>query len=269
MMFERDSGSRGQRRQTLEPRLLYLRAPFRQQDDLPLFDTGLPDLNLVELFRTNRYVGADRVSDANQVSVGVTSRLFDTKSGAQFLSATVGQTYYFKNPQVHLPDETIRNSGTSDFVAELSVTAYKDWNAEFGIQWSPEEDRSERAEAMLQFKPAPQQVINVGYRFQRDLLEQAEVSAAWPINKVWAGFARYVYSLQDNKALEQFAGVEYSACCWRMRLLGRKFVSTRTGEQDSGVYLQLELTGLASVGSAADAFVAGAIRGYERPTTKP
>ncbi|HVY82825.1 MAG TPA: LPS assembly protein LptD [Steroidobacteraceae bacterium] len=269
MMFERESGSRGQRRQTLEPRLLYLRVPFRQQDDLPLFDTGLPDLNLVQLFRTNRYVGADRVSDANQVSVGVTSRLFDSKSGTQFLAATVGQTYYFQNPRVHLPDEPVRDSNTSDFVGELLVTAYKNWNATLGIQWNPEEDRSERAQAMLQFKPGPEQVLNVGYRFQRGLLEQAEVSGAWPINRQFAGFARYVYSLQDHKALEQFAGVEYSACCWRLRLLGRKSVSTRDGSQDTGVYLQLELTGLASVGSAADALVAGAIRGYTRPATRP
>jgi LPS-assembly protein len=269
MMFERDSGSRAQRRQTLEPRLLYLRVPFREQDDLPLFDTGLPDLNLVQLFRTNRYVGADRVSDANQMSLGVTSRLFDAHSGAQFLSATLGQTYYFENPRVHLPDEPIRGRGTSDFVAELSVTAYKDWNAEFGVQWNPDESRSERAQAMLQFKPAPDQVINVGYRFQRDLLEQAEVSAAWPINRQWSGFARYVYSLQDDKALEKFAGFEYSSCCWRLRVVGRRSVSTRTGEQNSGVYLQLELTGLASVGSAADASVAGAIRGYERPVARP
>jgi LPS-assembly protein len=276
LTFERDSGSRGQRRQTLEPRLLYLRVPFRQQDNLPLFDTGLPDLNLIQLFRTNRYVGADRVSDANQMSVGVTSRLFDTKSGTQFLSGTLGQTYYFSNPQVHLPGEPIRDSGTSDFVAELSVTAYKNWNAEFGIQWNPEESQYERAEAMLQFKPGPQQVINVGYRFQRDLLDQAEASMAWPISRQFSVFARYVYSLQDNlskgeqpQALEKFAGLEYSSCCWRMRLLGRKSVSTRTGEQDSGIYLQLELTGLASVGSAADASVAGAVRGYERSATKP
>jgi LPS-assembly protein len=269
MMFERESGSRGQRRQTLEPRLLYLRVPYRQQDDLPLFDTGLPDLNLVQLFRTNRYVGADRVSDANQLSVGVTSRLFDTKSGTQFLAATLGQTYYFQNPRVHLPDEQLRDNNTSDFVGELLLTAFKNWNATLGIQWNPDESRSERAQAMVQFKPGPEQVINVGYRFQRGLLEQAEVSGAWPINRQFAGFARYVYSIQDNKALEQLAGFEYSACCWRLRLLGRKSVSTRDGSQDTGVYLQLELTGLASVGSAADALVAGAIRGYERPATKP
>jgi LPS-assembly protein len=269
MIFERPSGSHGQRRLTLEPRLLYLNVPFRQQDDLPLFDTGLPDLNLVQLFRTNRYVGADRVSDANQVSLGVTSRLFDTGSGAQFLSATVGQTYYLHNPRVHLPDEPVRTSGSSDFVAQLAVTAYKHWNADFGLQWDPSEQRSERAQVNLQFKPTGEQVINVGYSFQRDLLEQTEVSTAWPIGQHWNAFARYVYSLQDNKSLERFVGLEYRACCWRLRVVGRKFVSSRTGEQDTNIALQLELTGLASVGSAADAFLTGAIRGYERPDTKP
>ena len=268
MIFERDAGSRGQRRLTLEPRVLYLNAPFREQNDLPLFDTGVPDLNLVQLFRTNRYVGADRVSDANQMSAGVTSRLYDAQNGSQFLEVTLGQTYYFKQPRVHLPDELERDSNTSDFVAQLALTAYKHWNADFGMQWNPDQSRYERAQANIQFKPAGEQVINLGYRFQRDRLEQTELSGAWPIGQTWNAFARYVYSLRDDKALERFVGFEYQSCCWRMRMVGRKSVSTRTGAQDTGVYLQLELTGLASVGSAADAFLAGAIRGYERQSAR-
>jgi LPS-assembly protein len=265
MIFERDSGSRAQRRLTLEPRLLYLNVPFREQDDLPLFDTGVPDLNLVQLFRTNRYVGADRVSDADQVSLGVTSRLFDASDGAQFLSVTLGQTYYFKQPRVRLPDEPLRDSHTSDFVGQVALTAYKNWNADFGLQWNPDQSRYERAQANVQFRPGGEQLINLGYRFQRDRLEQTELSGAWPIADKWNVFARYVYSLRDSTALEQFGGLEYRSCCWRMRVVGRKFVSSRTGEQDTGIYLQLELTGLASVGSAADSFLTGAIRGYERP----
>ena len=81
---------------TLEPRALYLYTPFRDQSELPLFDTGLPDLNLVQLFRTNRYVGADRVNDANQIAFGLTSRLFNADSGAQYLAASIGQVYYFE-----------------------------------------------------------------------------------------------------------------------------------------------------------------------------
>src|SRR4029077_15797263 len=103
LVFERDA--RGDRKLTLEPRVLYLDVPYRNQDQLPVFDSALPDLNPVELFRTNRYVGADRVSDANQVSAGVTSRLLDAQDGRQFLAATLGQAYYFETPRVTLPGE--------------------------------------------------------------------------------------------------------------------------------------------------------------------
>ncbi len=269
LVFERTAGSHGQRVMTLEPRLLYLNIPYRNQSDIPLFDTALPDLNLVQLFRTNRYVGADRVSDANQVAVGVTTRLLDADTGTQFLSATLGQIHYFETPRVLLPDETRRSGDSSDFVAQLALTAFQDWNADIGLQWNPEDNHSERTQVRLQYKPAPEKVVNAGYRFQRDRLDQAEVSAAWPVAKHWNLFARYVHSFEDNKAIERFAGLEYSSCCWRLRVLGRRFISNRDEEQDTGIYLQLELTGLASVGSAADAFLSSAIRGYSRRGPSP
>src|SRR5262249_39566183 len=102
LVFERQAGSQGQRRQTLEPRIVYSYVPYRNQDELPVFDSGLPDLNLTQLFRTNPYVCYDRIGDANQVAVALTTRLFDQDSGAQFLSATVGQIRYFSIPRVDL-----------------------------------------------------------------------------------------------------------------------------------------------------------------------
>ena len=155
LVFERQAGSRGQRRMTLEPRALYLYTPFREQSTLPLFDTGLPDLNLVQLFRANRYVGADRVNDANQVAFGLTSRLFNADSGAQYLSASVGQIYYFDKPRVVLPTEPVATRDTSDFIAQVSLTAYKNWNVEAGLQWNPEDTRSERSQLRLQYRPGP------------------------------------------------------------------------------------------------------------------
>jgi LPS-assembly protein len=282
LMFERTAGSHDQRRITLEPRLFYLYVPYRNQDQIPLFDTGLPDLDPVELFRNNRYVGADRVGDANQVSLGVTSRLLDAGNGRQFLTATLGQIYYITNPRVLLPNqlidgelvplETPRNDHRSDFVAQLALTAFQDWSADIGLQWNPESSHTERSEVNIQYKPSGQSVINVGYRYQRDVLEQAEVSSSWPVSDAWNIFVRGIYSIQDHKSLERFAGFEYRACCWRVRVGGRSFVSSRTGSSDTGVYLQLELTGLASVGSESDSFLTTAIRGYvpaDSPTQKP
>ena len=93
-------------------------------------------------------------------------------------------------------------------------------------------------------------------------LEQGEASGAWPVGRRWNLFARVVYDLQESDSLERFAGLEYRACCWRLRTVARRFVSSRTGRQDTGIYLQLELNGLSSVGSGADTFLEQAIRGY-------
>jgi LPS-assembly protein len=261
LVFERETGSHNQRRVTLEPRALYLYTPFREQSDLPLFDTGIPDLNLVELYRTNRYVGADRVNDANQIAFGLTSRLFNAKSGAQYLAVSLGQAYYFEKPRVVLPDEPPATRDTSDFIAQLSLTAYKNWNLEAGIQWNPEDTRSVRSQFRLQYRPDGDHVVNLAYRSQRDRLEQADISTAWPIGNRWNAYGRVVYSLRDSETLERFAGFEYKACCFRVRAVARRFISSRTGEQDTGVYLQLELNGLAGVGKA-EAFLERTIRGY-------
>ena len=231
--LERVSGSKGDRLQTLEPRLLYLYVPYRDQDDLPVFDTGIPDLNLVQLFRTNRYVGPDRIGDANQVSVGVTTRLLDAGRGRQYVSATLGQAFYFEDPRVTLPGEPVRDRSSSDVVAEIELAAFKNWNARFAYQWNPDETQGERSETFIQYNPSPGRVLNAGYRFRRDLLEQVDVSGAWPINDQWRSFARFVYSLQEEKTLDQFLGLEYRSCCWALRLVARRFVSSRTGDAET------------------------------------
>jgi LPS-assembly protein len=292
LVFERETGSRDQRTLTLEPRVQYLDVPYRNQDALPVFDTGLPDLNPVELFRPNRYVGADRVSDADQLSVGVTSRLLDASSGRQYLAATFGQSYYFETPRVTLPGETPITAPHSDLVAQLALTAFQDWSADAGVQWDPQNERSERTQVNLQYKPAGDSVINLGYRYERFVqlpefvqgvelpctpsleasgiatgcdsqgFDQVDASTAWPIRRSWSVFAREVYDLRNHEELERFGGFEYRACCWRLRLGARRYVSSFTGARDTGIWLQLELAGLAGVGSASDTSLTEEIRGY-------
>src|SRR5499427_3594313 len=297
LLFERPAGSRNQRRLTLEPRIMYLEVPYRSQDQLPVFDTAIPDLNPVQLFRTNRYVGADRVSDANQVSVGLTSRLLDAQSGRQFIAGTFGQTYYFEIPRVTLPGETPITAGHSDLVAQVSIAAFEDWSADAGVQWDPQNRSSERTTVNVQYKPAPNALINLAYRYERfttttELVpanggqqlvptpvqsgyDQIELSAAWPIKRSWEVFAREVYSLRDpqnpnGQEIEGFVGFEYRACCWRARFGARRYVNSHdpNASQKTGVWLQLELAGLAGVGSASDTFLTEEIRGYA-PATAP
>ena len=267
-VFERLSGSRQQRLHTLEPRVMYLYVPYRDQSELPSFDTALADLNLVQLFRTNRFVGADRLGDANQLSFGLTSRLFDAQTGEQFLSATVGQAYYFDRPRVLLPGESLDDTESSDIIAELDLRAYGDWSVGMGVQWDPGETRSEKGDVHLQYKPDYDRVVNLGYRFRRGNIEQVDGSIAWPIGEAWSAYASMVYSLEDKQELDQFAGLEYRSCCWRVRLVARRYVSDRTGDIDTSVLLQLELNGLSDVGDQADAFLERSIRGYS-PSPSP
>ena len=257
--FERDAGPRVQ---TLEPRLLYTYVPFRDQSALPVFDTGLPDLNLIQLFRSQRYVGGDRIGDADQLAAGATTRLIDLQSGRQLLSATLGEIYYFEPPRLRLPSETAVAARTSDLVGQLAVTAYRHWNVQLGEQWNPHNHAAALSEVRVQYQPAPGKVANIGYRFRRELLEQVEASAAWPVSPSWKLYLRHVYSLRDKAAIESFGGFEYQACCWRIRIVGRRYVVSHTGTRDTSVSLQLELNGLSSVGERATAFLERSIRGY-------
>lgn len=260
--FEKNWGKEGQRLQTFEPRLLYIYVPYRNQDALPVFDTGEPDLNPVQLFRTNRYIGADRLSNANQVSVGFTSRLLDSATGQQFIAGTIGQAFYFDEPRVTLPGVPLEDTESSDIVAELDLTAFQNWNVSMGVQWDPSDTRSEKGDINLQYQPERDQVVNLGYRFRRDHIEQVDGSVAWPIGDRWNAYARVVYSLEDEKTLDQFAGLEYRSCCWRLRFVGRRYLSNRDGDVDTSFLVQLELNGLSSVGVGADAFLERSIRGY-------
>jgi len=328
LVFEREAGSQGQRTQTLEPRLVYSYVPYRNQDELPIFDSGLPDLNLTELFRTNRYVGSDRIGDANQVALAVTTRLFDTVSGTQYLSATVGQIRYFSIPRVGLPTDALNpatallgqnvpivnplelpgdalliargqpfvpyypgepisalnrygltqpqqlNSQTpgafpaSDIVAEVVLTGYKHLGVNLDYQWNPYTSQTEKSEISVQYRPDPSRVINIGYRFQEGILKQWDGSFAWPIAEHWNTVGRWVYSLQDRQTIEQVAGFEYKSCCYKVQLVQRRYLSIRPGTTttggtlDTSIALQLELTGLSSVGKREDSFLEQSIRGY-------
>jgi LPS-assembly protein len=283
LIFERDAGSRGQFTQTLEPRMVYSYVPYRNQNELPIFDTGTPDFNMIELYRTNRYVGNDRIGDADQVALGMTTRLINQNTGVQYLSATVGQIRYLTLPEVTLPGEAPQTTHSSDIISEVSLTAYKHWTVNLDYQVNPYTSQSDKSEVLIQYRPDPSEVVNLGYRFQRnvsevvnlgypyqqniypyqqDILKQYDGSFAWPIASHWNTVGRWVYSLANHQTIEQLAGIEYKSCCWRIQILQRRYVTNRNGGLDTSIALQLELTGLSSVGKPANAFLSKEISGY-------
>jgi LPS-assembly protein len=252
----------GDRIQTIEPRMLYVHVPYREQSDMPIFDTITPDLNLVQLFRKNRFLGVDRIADTDQLSIGVTSRIVDVASGKELISATVGQTRYLSISGVTLPGEPLVTNETSDYVAEVRFHLRESINFDLGHQWGQQDRGTTRSQARLQYRPSTNKVLNLAYRFRRDALEQGDVSWSWPIAAKWNFVGRYNFSFRDDEALEQFYGLEYESCCWGLRLVSRRHLSTRDGTRDSSIGLQLVLKGMSSVGTAADKMLERGILGY-------
>jgi len=248
--------------QTLEPRVLYVHVPYRDQSDLPVFDTIVPDLNLVQLFRKNRFLGIDRVADTDQLSIAVTSRILEGSSGEEVVTATIGQTRYLSLQGVSLPDDSFATTTQSDYVAELRFLIFGNFNFDIGHQWGDSDRGTTKSEARLQYRPSRDKILNLAYRFRRDSLEQGDISWSWPLSERWNFVGRYNYSLRDDEVLEQFYGLEYESCCWGLRLVTRRYVSTREGTQDSSVGLQLVLKGMASVGTSADRILENGILGY-------
>ena len=247
---------------TLEPRLLYVHVPFREQDELPVFDTIAPDLNLVQLYRKNRFLGVDRIGDTDQISVGVTSRIMNVNTGEELIMATIGQARYLSDQRVTLPGETATTNESSDYIAAIRFLLYENVNFDLGHQWGDEGRGTTQSEARLQYRPQQNKILNFAYRFRRDSLEQGDVSWSWPLSKSWNFVGRYNYSFRDRESLEQFFGLEYESCCWGLRMVSRRYLSTRDGTRDTSFGLQLVLKGMTSLGTAADRMLERGILGY-------
>lgn len=235
--------------QTLEPQLFYLYTPFRDQTQLPLFDSGEPDFDFTQLFARNRFSGEDRIADASHLALSATSRLLDPLSGMQRLSASVGQIFRFITPRVQLPGSfNAPEEGATDFIASLDYRLSSAWSAGFSTQWSPDDRKLNRSSVSLRYREDNRR-FDVSYRYRQNILEQADIAIAMPVLTSWSISGRSRYSLQDHTALDNILGVEYSTCCWALQTSYRRFISNARGDFDSGVYLQLNLKGLTRLGS--------------------
>lgn len=240
--------------QTLEPHLYYLYVPYRDQSALPLFDAGLPDFDFPQLFARNRYSGNDRISDANQLTSTLTSRLIESDSGIVRLSATFGQIYYFRAPRVVLPGFDTPSEGSSDYLANIDYQLTRRWSLSGTAEVPPAFDRFTRAAVGLRYREpelgGPGRRFDLAYRYRNGLLEQSDASFSSPITDAWRLAARLRYSLRDHHALESFVGAEYQTCCWALSATYRRYlVGGTTARYSSGVFLQLELKGLTRIGN--------------------
>lgn len=252
-------------RQTLEPRLLYARTPFRDQSDLPNYDAAAKDFNFVSLFSDNPFSGVDRVADANQITAGVITRYLDASSGAEALRLGLVQRYQFATQRLSAgpdgspggPPQTRR---LSDALLIGSTTLVPAWTLDAAIQYSPELSRSVRSIVGARWSPGPFRTVGATYRLARGLSEQLEAGWQWPVwrgttraggsgcSGAWYSVGRFNYSFRDSRITDSLLGVEYDAGCWIGRFVAER-LSTGRSEATTRLMLQLELVGLSRIGS--------------------
>jgi LPS-assembly protein len=235
--------------QTLEPRFFYLYVPYENQDDLPDFDTGEFTFGLSQLFNTNRFAGADRQGDANQLSVALTSRTFNTKTGHERWRLSFGQIFYFQSQRVQLESQPEVDENLSPMIAELAWQPINRLNTVASLQYDWEESRLDLGSLGLRWSGKKGERIRFEYRFRRDRVDQFDFRTLWPINEQWNILSRINYSLADNDILEIQGGVGYESCCWAVRTVLRRYLKNRDGEHRDGIFLELSLKGLASLGT--------------------
>ena len=235
--------------QTLEPRLYYVYAPFREQDQIPIFDTALADFNYPQLFTENRFVGGDRFGDANQATLALTSRFLQV-DGQETFRATIGQRYYFSDERVRLtPASPVRESADSDVLASIGGRLFRRWTFDATTQYNRREAQAERYTVAVRYAPEIAKVINAGYRFNRiESIRQIDISGQWPVRPGWYAVGRYNYSFLDGRLLEGLAGAEYNAGCWVFRVVVQRIQAAAQVSSTSFIF-QLEFNGIGQIGT--------------------
>lgn len=292
LFFERPSRLFGQSfTQTLEPRLYYLYVPFRNQAEIPVYDSGYMIFTTQQLFRDNRFSGFDRIADANQLAWGVTSRLLSDESGLEKASVGIGQIRYFSTRRVqicqsktgecednpHILGYTSPFTTTSPFATTGMLRLNPVLSVNGGYVWDTGFNTTNNANFNLHYQTAENRLVNLGYTFlvngditqvanspiEDNNLNQASFSWAWPLTDRWNSLGAYGYNISKGYDMLTFLGLEYDNCCWAMRLMGGRTFSNLNSVQrpqyNNHVFVQFLLKGLGSVSSSDPA---SAIRTY-------
>jgi LPS-assembly protein len=262
LIFERDiSANNYSYIQTLEPRAYYLYVPYHDQNRLPNFDTSYNGFSYNQLFRDNRFSGLDRINDANQLTLAITTRFLSETTGSEQISLTLGQIYYFKQRHVTachssldpqclnrelfnlstpslLPNHPRKQNHRSPYVGLARIYLGEDWTANAEIEWNSYKNRRDKEAFFLQYKPSEQMVFNLGYQFLRqnfarisritrlpEKLDQIDASVAIPITEQWRLLSRWHYDLENRRSNDISLGLEQDGCCTAVRLFVSRFLT--------------------------------------------
>jgi LPS-assembly protein len=254
-------------RQSIEPRLVYQYTPYRQQDDLPSFDSARLDLNFASIFNDNLYSGRDRFVNAKQITVGAQSRLFNEYDGAELLRVALARRFYFEDQLVSLSGETIREGTSSDYFGALAVNIASKWQADAAVQYSASLNQFQKTNWSVRWKPESFKTIAFSYRSDKDIInptQQVELGAQWKLANRWVPVIRLISDLKNDRSLERLFGVEYRSNCWVLRLAYQAYPKYDGSEGTNHTFfIQLSLDGLGAIGKSPLTEFKKGVLGYQ------
>ena len=299
LFFNRDLSLWGNHySQTLEPRLYYLYVPYRNQNNIPIFDSSISTFNLQQMFSTNRFTGEDRIGNNNRLSAALYTTLNNAK-GQQIFSGAIGQAVYFtqrrnsicgqgtdNNQCIENEDPDYRNR-LSDLVAQGSVKLYGSWYINSQTNYSYHRRQIDYFSSGLGYRPDPQHLFNISYEINQfdygllsneqilsgnkpPKLSQINTSFLWKLTPNWSAVASWDYSINNDRTISEFGGLQYDSCCWAIRFLAYRYISNSdpnepqnlNGPTDTAYMVQFELKGLGSTSSSQLNSLVATIPGY-------
>ncbi len=255
LFFERPYGSDGRYIAQLEPRLYYLYVPYRDQSDIPLFDTGLATISYNQLFSPNRFTGGDRISDANALSYGVSWSLVDTLQGTEPLSLRLAQQYRFTNSRV----PPVVGKGGSTMIAEVHSDLTRHWSGSVAAEYDTQNGQIGRTQTRFGYRGDDGSAVNLAYFTKptdnTEGYRQAEFSFAWNATRRWSVLGKVGYAFDQDKVVQSLLGVGYTSCCWATRVAVKRYVVNPTSILTGGevryanaIVFEVELKGLGTFG---------------------
>ncbi len=296
LIFDRFFSSGGARwQQTLEPRFYYLYVESEDQSEFPLFDVRPSSPSWSTLFRTNRYSGYDRVADANQISLGLTTRFITRADGAEVLSASIGQTRYLQDRDVNyllqVGDDPTRAASPLFLQARLQLA--ETLSIAGSYEFEPDVNLSNRGTFSMQYRSSDHRsIMNLVYVYANPLVqrlgarnneEESDLSVIFPLGPRLSVIGRWNFNWDRHQTLESFAGIEYNDCCLKTRVVFRRFLEfprdvtfitdtpdgpvAETREimpADTGIFFEIQLKGLGTLGRRLDLLLERGIPGYRQ-----
>jgi LPS-assembly protein len=270
--------------QTLEPRLFYRYSEYENQSDQPDFDSATLTFTYQQLFRDTHFTGHDRLDDANQIAIGVSSRFIDNAAGREVLTASLGQLNYFDNGRVQLPGDAVRKSSNSDFAAQVRLLPDENRWLSADVLYDARQGVLNQSNLSYHQRSDGGTLFNIGYTFRREgnefgglenNIKQGDASLRLLLSDQWKLFAKIQYDFEDNRPVENLLGAEYQNCCWLVRMVYQRALepddnsgSNNTGTDNTGtdnnsaVLLEFQLKGLGGLGTAVTSVLKESIFGY-------